>query len=282
LTEWQKVGSLARVGIIAVLAILSFAPVTAWAATAPTLGAALSYGVLAGSIVTNTGPTMVTGNLGVSPSVGVSPHVKGFPPGSVTGAIHDADSSAALAQAADTAAYSFIGGQGCDTTYAGVKDLAGLNLVAGVYCATEFDLSGTLTLSGSGVWIFKSASSLITSGTANVAGGDQCSVWWRVVSSATLGTHTELTGNILASTSITLTTGATLFGRALAQTGEVSMDSNLVAPTGCGGVGLGVPEFSNSAVAMALGVAVLFGFQLSRRTTKKTMNATGSQSATNL
>src|SRR4029077_2208584 len=111
------------------------------------------------------------------------------------------DVSAAAAQAANTAAYAFVD-QGCDTTYAGVKDLVGLSLVAGVYCATAFQLSGTLTLSGTGVWIFKSASTLITSGTANVVGGSQCNVWWRVVSSATLGTNTELTGNILALTSI--------------------------------------------------------------------------------
>jgi hypothetical protein len=84
-------------GIIAALAILTLAPVTAFAATAPTLGAASSYGVLAGSIVTNTGPTMVTGNLGISPGIGVLPHYNGFPPGSVTGAIHDADGSAAAA-----------------------------------------------------------------------------------------------------------------------------------------------------------------------------------------
>ena len=274
-------GGLKRVGIIAVLAILSFAPATSWAATAPTLGAALSYGVLAGSIVANTGPTMVTGNLGVSPSIGVPPHVTGFPPGSVTGAIHDADSSAAAAQAADTTAFGFLD-QVCTTTYAGLKDLVGLSLVAGVYCADGFQLSGTLTLSGTGVWIFKSASTLITSGTANVVGGDQCSVWWREVSSATLGTHTELTGNILALTSITLGTGATLFGRALAQTGEVSMDSNLVTPTGCGGMVLGVPEFSSSAIAIALGVAALFGFQPSRRATKKSVNATSSQTVSSL
>jgi len=269
-----------QVGIIAVLAILSFAPGTAFAATAPTLGAALSYGVLAGSIVTNTGATKITGNLGISPSVGVPPHFTGFPPGSVTGAIHDADGNAAAAQAANTAAYSFID-QGCDTTYAGVKDLVGLNIVAGVYCATAFQLSGTLTLSGTGVWIFKSASTLITSGTANVVGGDQCSVWWRVVSSATLGTHTELTGNILALTSITLTTGASLFGRALAQTGAVTMDSNVVTPNGCGGVTLGVPEFSNSTTAIALGAAVLFGFQMLRRTIKKSVNAAATQPTTN-
>jgi hypothetical protein len=266
---------------IVVLAILAFAPGTAAAATAATLGAALRYGVLAGSQVTNTGSTMITGNLGISPSIGGPPHYHGFPPGSVTGAIHDADSNAAAAQAADTAAFGFID-QGCDTTYTGVQDLVGFNLVPGVYCADAFALSGTLTLSGSGVWIFKSDSSLTTSGTANVVGGDGCSVWWRVVSSATLGTNTELTGNVLALTSITLNTGASLVGRALAQTGEVKMDNNVVNITGCGSVPLGIPEFSNATIAFALGAAALLGLQLSRRTTKKSLNATASQSTASL
>ena len=262
--------------IIAMLAILSSALGTASAATAPTLGSASSFAVLAGSIVTNTGATIITGDLGISPSIGVPPHYTGFPPGVVTGTIHDADVSAAAAQADNIAAFAFID-QGCDTTYAGVQDLAGFNLVSGVYCADAFELSGTLTLSGSGVWIFKSASALITSGTANVVGGDQCSVWWRVVSSATLGTNTALTGNILALTSIGLNTGASLNDRALAQTGAVTMDTNVVNPSDCSGPPpSSIPEFGNSMIAIALGAAGLLGFQLMRRTTKKSLNATAS------
>src|SRR5664279_5445391 len=94
------------------------------AATAPTLGPAASYSVLAGSIVTNTGPPTISGNLGISPSIGVLPHLTGFPPGVVgpPGAIHDADANAAAAQADDTAAFGFID-QGCDVTFPGVQDL---------------------------------------------------------------------------------------------------------------------------------------------------------------
>lgn len=173
------------------------------AAISPTLGAVGSYSVLAGSQVTNSGPTSMPGDLGVSPSIGVPPHVIGFPPGSAgpPGTIHDADAHAAAAQADNTAAFAFID-QICDVSYAGTKDLAGENLVAGVYCADAFQLSGTLILSGAGVWIFKSASDLVTSGAANVVGGDACNVWWRVVSSATLGTSTSFIGNILALTSV--------------------------------------------------------------------------------
>jgi len=198
------------------------------AATAPTLGAADSYSVLAGSIVTNTGATTMPGDLGISPSIGVAPHYTGFPPGIVgpPGTIHDADADAAAAQAANTAAFGFLD-QDCDTTYAGVQDLTLVSpLGSGVYCADAFLLTGNLTLSGSGVWIFKSAATLTTSPGSSVSGGDPCNVWWRLVSSATLDTDTDFVGNILASTSISLGTGASLEGRALTQTGAVTLDDN--------------------------------------------------------
>ncbi len=200
------------------------------AATSPTLGAAASYSVLAGQTVTNTGSTIIPGNLGVSPGSAIT----GFPPGVVgpPGTIHAGDSHAASAQIASTAAFTVLD-QPCTMTYAGIKDLVGENLVAGVYCADAFRLSGTLTLSGAGVWIFKSASDLITSGTANVLGGDPCNVWWRAVSSVTLGTNTALLGNILASTSISLESGARLNGRALAQTGSVTLDNNNFSSPPC-------------------------------------------------
>lgn len=209
-----------------------------YAATSPTLGAAGSYSVLGHTTVTNTGPTTMPGDLGIS--IGGSP--VGFPPGIVgpPGTIRNAADSLA-AQNADTAAFGYID-QGCDTTYTGTQDLVGLNLVPGVYCADAFELSGTLTLSGQGVWIFKSASTLITSGTANVVGGDPCNVWWREVSSATLGTGTSLTGNILALTSISLETGASLDGRALAQTGAVTLDANTITGSTC----LTTPIYINS------------------------------------
>ncbi len=217
----------------------SYAPSQVLAATSPSLGAADSYSVLAGSIVTNTGATThVSGDLGVSPSIGVPPHVTGILATQVGGTIHDADANAAAAQAANTAVFGFLDQIPCTAPYlfgSGVVDLVGANLPPGVYCADAFTLSGTLTLSGSGVWIFKSASTLITSGAANVVGGDPCNVWWRVVSSATLGTNTHMIGNILALTSITMATGATLDGRALAQTGAVTMDSNQITSPPCGG-----------------------------------------------
>lgn len=138
--------------------------------------------------------------------------------------------------------------QGCDITYPGVRDLVGEILVPGVYCATAFRLSGTLTLSGSGVWIFKSASDLITSGTANVVGGDPCNVWWRVVSSATLGANTSLIGSILAATSISLQAGARLNGRALAQTGSVTLDNNTFTGPICAAANTPIPTATNTPI----------------------------------
>jgi hypothetical protein len=228
------------ISMLAVALMLSLTgPLTVLAATSPTLGTAGSYSVLGHTTVTNTGGTTMPGDLGIS--IGGAP--TGFPPGSVgpPGTIRNAGDSL-LAQNADTAAFGFID-QGCDTTYAGTKDLVGSNLVAGVYCADAFTLTGTLTLNGTGVWIFKSAATLITSGTANVVGGDPCNVWWREVSSATLGTNTSLIGNILASTSISLQTGASLNGRALAQTGAVTLDTNTITGSAC----LNASSFSSSS-----------------------------------
>ena len=228
-------------------------PSLALAATSPTLVAAASYSVLAGSIVTNTGLTTVAGDLGVSPGIGSGSHVTGFtgpPDGTVgpPGMIHDADGSAALAQLDDTAAFGTLSAGPnalcTDPLFqfgTGDIDLAGKTLVPGVYCADTFSLSGTLTLDDtggpSGVWIFRSAATVITSSgvgaTVQFLRGDAspCNVWWKVVSSATIGVGTTFIGNILALTDIGLQTNASLTGRALAQTGQVTMDSNTVG--GC-------------------------------------------------
>ncbi len=205
------------------------------AAVSPLLGAAESYSVLAGSIVTNTGNTTMPGDLGISPSIGTPPHYTGFPPGIVgpPGAIHDMDAEAAAAQADNTTAFAFLD-QACDTTYPGVQDLTTVSpLGPGTYCADAFLLSGNLVLSGDGVWIFKSASTLTTSSNSAVIGGDPCNVWWRLGSSGTLGTGTAFIGSILALESIHLQTGANLDGRALVQTGEVTLDSNTITGPIC-------------------------------------------------
>ncbi len=200
------------------------------------LGTAQSFGVLAGSTVTNTGATSVTGNLGVSPGTAVT----GFPPGTVTGGtIHLNDAVAAQAQSDVTTAYNAIVGTACTVDLTG-QNLGGLTLTPGVYCfSSSAQLTGTLTLNALGnanaLFIFKIGSTLTTASSSTVQvinPGTNCNIFWQVGSSATLGTGTSFVGNILALTSITLTTSANVSGRVLARNGAVTMDTNNVAVCG--------------------------------------------------
>jgi hypothetical protein len=204
------------------------------AATSPSLGAAGSYAVLAGSAVTNTGATTIAGDVGIYPGIGPTPHYTGFGTVVFVGpyAVHDADVAAQNAQAASLTAYGALD-QTCDFTYAGTKELGSISLAPGVHCAGSFHLtSGTLTLTGlaSDVWIFKSASDLIiTGGAAAKVVSPSCDVWWRVVSTATFDAGSSLIGNILADTSITLAAGASLSGKAFARTAEVTLIGNAIS-----------------------------------------------------
>ena len=181
--------------------------------------------VLANSEVTNTGPTVITGNVGIDAGTSVT----GFPPGTVVaGTITGPGGAAALAQLANTAAYGNLAGQACpvENTFAVPTDLGGMTLVPGVYCfASSAGLTGTLTLDALGdpnaVWIFQIASTLITAASTPVSrvlvtnGGQNCNVFWQVGSSATIQVGTQFVGSILA-TRASASTGATLSGRALA------------------------------------------------------------------
>jgi ice-binding like protein/exosortase sorting signal-containing protein len=215
------------------LVTLFCVPPRASAQVSPSLGTAGTYSILAGSQVTNTGATTISGDVGVSPGIGAPPHYTGFGTVVLGGMVHDADAAALAAQGDKNTAYGALD-QGCTVTYAGAfKELAGSTLVPGVYCATSFHLtSGTLTLAGlaSNTWIFKSSSDLIvTGGAASRVVSPSCNVWWRVVSSATFDAGSSLIGNILADTSITLAAGASLGGRALARTAAVTLSSNTVS-----------------------------------------------------
>jgi hypothetical protein len=219
------------------MAAFLYGTVPAAAQTAPPLGSAQSFAVLGGSTVTNTGPSLISGDLGVSPGSAIT----GFPPGTVvSGTIHAADAVAAAAQNSVTTAYVNLAGQACTQDLTG-QDLGGKILTAGVYCfSSSAQLTGTLTLDAQGnagaVFIFKMGSTLTTASGSSVVlinGASPCNVFWQVGSSATLGTTTSFTGNILALTSITLTTGATVAGRALARNGAVTLDSNNVSPSSC-------------------------------------------------
>src|SRR5580704_1817261 len=200
-------------------------------------GTASSFGVLAGSTVTNTGTTLVNGDLGVSPGTAVT----GFPPGIVTGAMHNADGVAGGAQSDLTTAYNVAAGlspSGSVGPFIG----AGQTLIPGVYNATtSLEVGGALTLDAQGnpdaVFVFQVGSTLVTDSASDVLlinGADPCNVFWQVGSSATLGTHSAFTGSILALQSITVTTGDTIIGRALARNGAVTLDDDTITVPSCG------------------------------------------------
>src|SRR5205814_1968429 len=223
------------------------------------LGAAGSFAVLAASTVTNTGATTVNGDLGLSPGTAVT----GFPPGTVNGTIHAGDPAAAQAQLDLTTAYNDAAGRTVGAI--GVAgNLGGQTLTPGLYKSTSsLEISsGDLTLDAQGdtnaVFIFQMGSTLTTTTGRQViliGGAKAANIFWQVGSSATLGTTSVFKGNILALTSITLQTGATLEGRALARNGAVTLDSNTV--------GLGIPAdttpptvSSTDPVNAASGVAI--------------------------
>jgi hypothetical protein len=202
-------------------------------ATVP-LNSAATFEALAGSTVTNTGPTVISGgDLGLSPGSAVT----GFPPGTLTppAVMHVTDPTAAQAELDLTVAYNYAAGVQGAAVLPG--DLSGLTFTPGVYknSSTVTLSAGNVTLDAQGdadaVFIFQIGSTLTTLGSTQVilAGGAQAqNIFWQVSSSATLGTNSAFQGTILSLQSITLDTGATLLGRALARNGAVTLDSNTV------------------------------------------------------
>jgi uncharacterized protein with beta-barrel porin domain len=204
-------------------------------AQAPNLGTAASFAVLAGSTITNTGPSVINGNLGVSPGSAIT----GFPPGIVVppGTIDVANAAAVQAQVDLTTAFNAIAAKPTTQNLTG-QNLGGLTLTPGVYTFnSSAQLTGNLILNAQGnpnaVFIFKIGSTLTTGSSSTVTvvgGGVGTNVFWDVGSSATVGTTTTFVGDILASTSITLNTGANIAcGSALARTGAVTLDTNNIS-----------------------------------------------------
>ncbi|MBL0029567.1 MAG: DUF3494 domain-containing protein [Rhodanobacteraceae bacterium] len=222
------------------------------------LGTAGGFAVLGASAVTNTGPTIVNGDLGISPNNASS--VTGFPPGIINGSTHFADALALSAQNDTTTAYNTLAGRACNATIS--ADLGGSTLVPGVYCsASTMGLTGTLTLDAQNdpdaVFIFKIGSTLTTASASNVQvinGGQHCNVFWQVGSSATLGTGSSFIGNILALASITLTTGSSASGHLLARTGAVTLDDGLVSACTLVPGGANPPTISKSFSPAAINV----------------------------
>src|ERR1700694_1088312 len=172
-------------------------PGVALAATSPRLGTALNFTVLAGSTITNTGPTVITGNLGLHAGSAVT----GFPPGVVTGVKHVHDAVALKAKNDLVTAYNDAANAPTTSALTG-KNLGGKNLIPGVYTfSSSAQLTGTLTLSGNGVFIFRTGSTLTTASNSRLLvtnGAQACAVYWQVGSSATLGSATQFQGNLMA------------------------------------------------------------------------------------
>ena len=206
-------------------------------AAAQVVGAAQSFAVVGNTTVTNTGATMLSGNLGVSPGTSIT----GFPPGTLaSGAIYTgANAVVVQAQANALTLYNALVAKPCTTNLSGT-DLGGLTLTPGVYCfngaATLTAGNATLTLdaqNGSGVFVFQIGTTLTTgtNSAVNVINGNAATgVFWQLGTSATLDVGTLFTGNILANASVTLVgTARILCGRALALNGAVTMDTNTVS-----------------------------------------------------
>lgn len=235
-----------------VMAAVLAATLGAWSMVAmaavvqPRLLTAANFTVMAGSAITNTGPTKITGNLAISP--GVASSVTGFPPGIVTGAKDYNNAAAIKAQTDLVTAYNDAAGATPFKDMSGVN-LGGKTLTPGVYhFSSSAQLTGTLTLDGQGstnpTFIFQIGSTLTTASGSRVVlrnGAGACAVFWQVTSSATLGKTTSFQGNLIALTSITLTTGATIGvgggvngGRALARNAALTLDRNVITPPPAG------------------------------------------------
>ncbi len=231
---WLAVVPVAAAGAIAMF----IASQPAVAETAPVgLGTAGAFAVLAGTTVTNTGPSIISGDLGVSPGTAVT----GFPPGIVTnGTIHSADGVAAGAQSDLTTAYNDAAGRSPTANVPGFIG-AGQTLAPGVYKASSsLDVGGSLTLDAGGdpnaVFIFQAPSTLVTDSASSIiliGDAQACNVFWQVGSSATLGTSSAFSGSILALTSISVNTGDTIAGRALARNGAVTLDDDTITVPAC-------------------------------------------------
>ena len=234
------------------------------AATHINLGAAEKYAILAGSGITNTGATTITGDVGSSPTSTET----GF--GTVTiinGVNHIApdpnDAETQAAKTALTAAYNDAASQGPTIAIPGLTLGGGQTLAPGVYNSnTSIQINGTLTLDGGGdpnaVFVFQAGSTLTTASASNILltnGAQPCNVYWQVGSSVTLGTTTTFSGIIMALASITMNTGATLDGQALARDGAVALDSNTITLQLC------APEvskeFSPSSIDAGTGISTL-------------------------
>lgn len=223
-----------RLLLLAPFAALAVTGVAHAASTDVLLASTASFGILAGSGITDTGPSTVIGDTGTFPTTAFT----GQANVTVTGTNHGGDATTQLAKNDLVTAYNDAAGQGPTTTE---SVLTGLTLPRGVYtAATALSLTGNLTLDGqndpSSVFVFQAGTTLVTDSASSITlinGAQPCHVYWAVGSSATLGTNSSFVGTILAMDDITATTGATINGRLLARNGAVTLDTNTITRSAC-------------------------------------------------
>jgi hypothetical protein len=192
-----------------------------------------NFALLAGSAITNTGATVITGDLGLSPGTSVG----GFPPGILNGTKHINDSIVNQAKLDLTTEYNDAAGRTSTDIVTLSGNIGGLTLTSGLYKSTSSLAisSGDLTFDAKGnadaVFIIQIASSLTTTSGRKVilsGGALSSNIFWQVGSSATFGTTSVFKGTVMAMQSITFNTGATLDGKAFARTGGITMAGNTI------------------------------------------------------
>jgi hypothetical protein len=271
----RKLSLLASAGIAALVLVST-------PARAQLLGTASDFAVLGATPnVTNTGASVVSGNVGVWPAASIT----GFPPGIIvpgTGFLHMGDVIAQQAQTDTTAAYLNLAGL---VSAPILPALGGQILTPGVYNAGAANLTGTLTINGPGLYVIQATSLTTASGpgasiVSLIGGATACDIWWQIGSSAAIGTFSAMQGNILALTSITIGTSASLQGRALARNGTVTLDTNNI--TACSGgtapgyivpaaapippaVNVPIPTLSEWAMILLAALMAVAGFAAMRR-----------------
>ena len=212
------------------------------AATAVSLGAASGFGMITNTAITVAGPSTIFGDAGTLSGTAI----EGVGLLTLTGINHGGDVVTQSAHADFAAAFTSAAGQAANFTYPPVSDLGGMTLFPGVHKGlSSLAITGNLTLDAQGdpaaVWIFQMDSTLVTGSGSSMSliGGAQASnIFWQVGSSATLGTASHLDGSILAQTSITLTTGASVTGGLYARDAAITLDTNMAGIPEPAGLGL--------------------------------------------